>query len=258
MYPSVNVFAVILLPLLVSPSLAAQEPAPAQPNALELLTKADAYRNFKGKSFTFDLTLNSMEPEKDDKIFTLNVEILNPHTSLVIYDQPTSERGKALLMSENNLWFHSPHSRKPIRITPQQRLLGEASNGDVASTDFSGDYMPSYLGADAINDVAYHKLELVAKPDSLATYSKLHLWIRSDNHKPYKADFFANTGKLLKTAFYQRYEKLPYLGDKEQLTAILIVNPLSEGKQTLMEYADFQVAELSSSRFTTSGLRRLR
>jgi len=251
---AIFLFAMILLQ---TPANADPVPVESAPDASELLAKADAYRNFKGKSFTFDLKLNSMETDKDDQVFDLKVEILDSHHSLVIYDAPVSERGKALLMSEQNLWFHTPSSKKPIRITPQQRLLGEASNGDVASTDFSGDYDPKYVGEETIDGVVCHVLELTAKPDALATYSRLTLWLRQDDFKPYKADFFATTGKLLKTAFYNRYEKLADMDGKEQLTSIRIVNPLVAGKETVMEYTNFKVTELSASRFTANGLRRL-
>ncbi|MFM8331520.1 MAG: outer membrane lipoprotein-sorting protein [Candidatus Methylumidiphilus sp.] len=250
-------FAVALLLAASSAAVFAAEPA-SPPSASDLLAKADEYRNFKGKSFTFDVKLDSKEPGEDDKVFLLKGEILNPHTSLIIYADPTSERGKALLMDQNNLWFHSPSSSKPIRITPQQRLLGEASNGDVASTDFSGDYDPAYLRQETVDGVPCHVLELTAKPDSLATYNKLDLWVRVDDVRPLKAEFFAISGKLLKTAYYTRYEKLAGAGGKQQLMALEIVNPLTEGKKTIMEYANFQVTELPASRFTAQALDKIR
>ncbi|WP_347258401.1 outer membrane lipoprotein-sorting protein [Methylocaldum sp.] len=256
---SVLFFVTGALLLALSASVAAEDmPTGETPSAVELLRKADEYRNFKGKSFAFELKLRSIEPDEAEKIFLLKAEILNAHTSLIIYADPVSERGKALLMDQSNLWFHSPLSSKPIRITPQQRLLGEASNGDVASTDFSGDYDPTYLRRETVDGIPCHVLELKAKPDSLATYDKLHLWIQEKNFMPYQAEFFAATGKLLKTARYTRYEKLPDLGGKEQLVTIEIQNPLSAGKKTIMEYSQFKVTELPVSRFTVSALSRLR
>ncbi|MBX3617759.1 outer membrane lipoprotein-sorting protein [Nitrosomonas sp.] len=250
------IVVIVIHCMLVSP-IWADNVINVKQNAIELLAKADEYRNFKGKSFTFDLKLNSMETGKDDQIFTLKVEILNSHTSLVIYSEPISERGKVLLMAQKNLWFYAPSSHKPIRITPQQRLLGEASNGDVASTDFSGDYDPHYVDTEVVDSVTCHVLELTAKANSLATYEKLKLWVRADDFKPYKADFFGVSGKLLKTAYFRRYEKLPNLGEKEQLTSIQIINPLTEGKQTLMEYSNFNVTEIPVSRFNPNTLNRL-
>ena len=245
-----------LLALLFAAALPAT--APAAPDAVALLERADGYRNFRGKPFAFDLGLTSIEPGESERSFRLRAEILDPHTSLVSYIGPATERGKALLMNGSNLWFYSPSSSKPIRITPQQRLLGEASNGDVASTDFSGDSTPVWLASESVDGVACQKLELTAKPGTLATYQKLHLWLRSDDARPVKADFFAPSGKLLKTAYYRRYEPVAAAGGKPQLTEIEIVSAAGEDKRTLMRYENFSLAPLAPERFSLGNLGKSR
>jgi hypothetical protein len=239
-------------------ALAEESPGSNAPSAAALLTKADEYRNFKGQSFTFDVKITSTEPDEEEKSFLMKAEVKDSHTSLIIYAEPASERGKALLSDRNNLWFHSPLSSKPIRITPQQRLLGEASNGDVASTDFSGDYDPVYLRQETVDGIPCHVLELTAKPDSLATYNKLHLWIQEADYKPYKAEFFAISGKPLKTAYYKRFDRLQSAGGKQQLLGLEIVNALNKDKKTTMDYSNFVVTELPASRFSVSSLSKLR
>lgn len=225
----------------------------------EILKKADEYRNFRGKSFAFDLTLQSIEPGETAKTFQMRAEILNSHTSLIVYTGPASERGKALLMEGTNLWFQSPTNSKPIRITPQQRLLGEASNGDVASTDFSGDYVPAILSAqEVVEGVLSYKLELTAKPDSLAAYKKIHFWVNEKNFAPIKADFFAASGKMLKTAYYKSFEKITAAANKPQLVELEIVNAVSAEKRTTMRYSNFSVTEFPASRFTPAYLQRVR
>ncbi len=237
-----------------APAAAATDNAEAQ----ALLTRADEFRNFRGKAFSFDLTLVSHEEGEASKSFKLNARILNPHTSLVVYADPPSEQGKALLMDGNNLWFSTPTNSKPLRITPQQRLLGEASNGDVASTDFSGDYSPSVVARESLDGANTIKLELAAKPGSLAAYGKIWLWVRANDAAPVKADFFGPSGKLLKTAHYRKYETLASLGGKRQLTELEIVNALNPGKRTVMQYAGFKLGELPETMFTTAYLTRLR
>ncbi len=229
----------------------------AQVDAMQVLEKVDAYRNFKGQSFAFDLTLISQAPNKDDASFGMKALIHDSHTSLITYETPAKEKGKALLMNGRNLWFFTPKNRKPIKITPQQRLLGEASNGDVASTDFSKDYVPTILNNEAIDGNSYTVLELVAGEDSLAAYKKLHLWVSSDTYKPYKAMFFAPSGKHLKTAYYEKYETLPYLNNKLQLTEIRIVNAVQEGKSTIMRYENFQITETHASDFKPGKIKQL-
>lgn len=226
-------------------------------DAHAILDGADDYRNFRDKSFTFDLVLRSRAPGKAEKVFGLAAEIKDPHTSLIRYVSPTSERGKALLMSGNNLWFQSPNNRKPIRITPQQRLLGEASNGDVANTDFSGDYSPKLLGTESVGGKPCYKLELSAKPGSLAAYERLLLWVNKSDLAPVKAEFFAPSGKTLKTAWYRRFEPVAAAGGKMQLVEVEIINALNDRQRTVMEYSNFAVKSLPASRFNVRALARL-
>lgn len=222
-----------------------------------ILAGADGYRNFKDQSFTFDLELRASTAGSKEKVFGLAVEIKDPHTSLVRYVSPATERGKALLMSDNNLWFQSPNNQKPIRITPQQRLLGEASNGDVASTDFSGDYQPRLLGIETAEGKRSYKLELTAKPGRLAAYQRLFLWVRTDDLAPVKAEFFAPSGKPLKTAWYRRFQPVAEAGGKRQLVEVEIVNALNDKARTVMRYSNFDVKALPASRFNLRTLANL-
>lgn len=237
----------------------ARAAAPADLDATALLARADEYRNFRGRPFSFQLVLESREDDAPVRSFTLKARIRDAHTSLVIYDEPSSEQGKALLMDGNNLWFSTPNSSRPIRITPQQRLLGEASNGDVASTDFSGDYEADTAVPETVDGKAALRLELKPKAGSPAAYGKVQLWLQAADAAPLKADFFAPSGKLLKTAHYTRYETLsPQLGGKRQLTELEIVNALNPGKRTVMRYSAFKLGDLPESMFTTAYLARLR
>lgn len=248
-----------LLPLALSGLLCSAPPLVAADltDADAILAGADAYRNFKDQSFTFDLELTASDDGGAPKVFGLAVEVKDAHTSLVRYVAPASERGKALLMSDNNLWFQSPNNQKPIRITPQQRLLGEASNGDVASTDFSGDYRPRLVGTGTIEGRRVYQLELTAKPGSLAAYQRLTLWVATDDLSPLKAEFFAPSGKPLKTAWYRRFRPLAEAGGKRQLVEIEIVNALNDRARTLMRYSNFKVTDLPASRFNPRTLANL-
>lgn len=225
-------------------------------SADELLTRVDEYRNFKNTAFSFDLELVSEEKDKAAKTFGMHAKILNSHTSLVVYREPVREQGKALLMNGRHLWFFSKMAKKPIRITPQQRLLGEASNGDVASTDFSGDYQPQFA-PDIKAEANQRVLQLNAKPDSLAAYHKILLWVDASNAQPQKAEFYTESGKHLKTAYYTRFEALAALDSKPQLVELEIHNALTEGSITRMRYSNFQTEDLQENQFRPEQVSRL-
>ena len=233
---------------------------PAQGNELSaeaILKKADAYRNFKDTAFSFDLTLTSKEKDKKAKVFGMHAKIYDSHTSVVAYKTPKREQGKALLMNGRNLWFFSKLAKKPIRITPQQRLLGEASNGDVASTDFSGDYIPYLIDGEDTQDQAHYRLRLEAIPDSLAAYHQVQLWLEKTTFKPLKAEFYSTSGKHLKTAHYTKYTALQDFDGKLQLTELEIHSAIKDGSVTKMEYSGFQLEDLEENQFRPTQVRRI-
>jgi hypothetical protein len=161
-------------------------------------------------------------------------------------------------MNGRHLWFFSRLAKRPIRITPQQRLIGEASNGDVASTDFSGDYDASYYQSDKSDKSDRIILLLNAKIDSLAAYSKVLLWLNSSNSRPDKAEFYSATGKHLKTAYYTKYQKLDTAPEgKEQLVQIEIHNAINKNSITTMNYSNFKLVELTESQFRPNQISQL-
>ena len=46
-------------------------------------------------------------------------------------------------MLGDDMWVYLPDTSRPVRITPLERLSGDASNGDVARTNYAVDYSPS-------------------------------------------------------------------------------------------------------------------
>ena len=54
------------------------------------------------------------------------------HQSLVLMRSP-AEAGQKVLMLGDDFWLLMPGSQRPLRITPAQKLLGDASTGDIAT-----------------------------------------------------------------------------------------------------------------------------
>ncbi len=67
--------------------------------------------------------------------------------SLVLMRSP-AEKGQKLLMLGDDYWLILPKSQRPVRITATQRLLGEASVGDIATMRWAGDYQGSVVGSE--------------------------------------------------------------------------------------------------------------
>ena len=70
---------------------------------------------------------------------TLNVKARD-FNSIAEFLEPPKVKGRKLLMIDRNMWFVKPGLRKPVPISPRQKLMGGAANGDIASTNYAGDY----------------------------------------------------------------------------------------------------------------------
>lgn len=223
----------------------------ALPPAEEILRKVDEIRA-PSKHFVCDLEIISRKGEKKiTKKFKLFVG--DETKSLVKFVYPPADKGKFLLMVGENLWFYTQGIRKPIRITPQQRLLGEVSNGDVARVVYSIDYSPVSISEMEMDNKNMYKLQLVAKRKS-ATYGKIALLIEKETFNPYKAEFYAISGKWLKTAYYKNYELIL---EKKRPTEMEIIDELRKNQSSIMKYSNFEIKKFPDYYFQKAHLKYL-
>jgi len=144
------------------------------PTAGEILQRADSFRGFGDDGFSVDLTIISHRPQKKPSENRMQVSVKS-EKSLVKFLAPKRVKGRAMLFEGRNLWLKIPRTRKVIRISPAQRLMGEASNGDVAATNFSSDYKPVLVGEEAVEGTLCYHLTLTAV-DKRVTYHKIEYW----------------------------------------------------------------------------------
>ncbi len=218
--------------------------AQAEKGANEILAASDAIRN-PGRPFSVTVTLTEYQGGKQVDTSTLvsysrTQEASGQFASLIRFVLPARDAGKLMLKNGNDLWFYDPVSKASVRLSPQQRLLGQASNGDVATVNFAKDYKATSLGVEEITDGERktrkaHKLELVAvAPD--VTYAGILMWVDAENNRPLKAQFFAESSRLLKTAYYRRFQS--QLG-VERPTETVIIDGLTPQSVTLMRFSDY-------------------
>ena len=219
--------------------------AAAAPTAEEILIASDAIRN-PGKPFSVTVTLTEFQAGKQVDTSTLvsysrTQRQGGEFASLILFVLPTRDAGKLMLKNGNDMWFYDPVNKASVRLSPQQRLLGQASNGDVATVNFAKDYKATLVGDEDIQDGERrnrkaHKLSLQAiTPD--VTYASIEMWVDVENNRPLKARFFAESSRLLKTAYYRRFQ--PQLG-AERPTETVIIDGLNPQSVTLMRFSDYK------------------
>jgi outer membrane lipoprotein-sorting protein len=223
--------------------------AAATPNAQEILAASDAIRN-PGKPFALTTVLVEYRNSKEVDTNTLTVyskadNKSGQFRSLIRFVAPMRDANKLMLKNGNDLWFFDPSSKASIRLSPQQRLLGQASNGDVVTVNLALDYSASLLGEEDVQDGDRqtrhcYKLALSAVSADV-TYHHIEMWLDSSNSRPVKSRFYTESGQLLKSAYYRRYQA--QLG-VERPTETIIIDGLDPNWVTVMRFSDYAWREV--------------
>ena len=223
--------------------LLAASAACAAPDAQAILAASDAVRN-PSRPFGVVVTLVEYHNRVQTEANTLEVlskadKAGGQYRTLVRFVDPPRDANKLLLKNGNDLWFYDPSSKASIRLSPQQRLLGQAANGDVVTVDLAKDYKAEWLGEEELTDgervrrICHHLRLAATSPD--VTYHQVEMWVDTQSSRPVKALFYAESGRLLKTAYYRKFQ--PRLG-LERPTEVVIIDGLDPGWVTVMRYSD--------------------
>jgi outer membrane lipoprotein-sorting protein len=219
------------------------------PSPQEILAASDLVRN---PDFAFGLTNTLVEYRNGKQTDSSTLAIYSKaddnsgqFRSLIRYLAPARDANKLILFSGKDLWFYDPASKASIRMSPQQRLLGQASNGDVVTVNFAKDYRASAAVEEDVQDGERqrrhcYKLALSARtPD--ATYDHIEMWIETGNSHPVKARFYTESGKMLKSAYYRHYQI--QLGQNRP-TETVIIDGLDPNWVTVMRFSDWVKREV--------------
>jgi outer membrane lipoprotein-sorting protein len=219
----------------------------------EILKAVDSIRA-PGRDFAFGLKVTYLRTGKQPVVQRFDAAVKDASKSLVKFTSPAEIRGRVLLMAGQDLWMYIPTVNQPIRISAQQRLLGPVSNADAARVIYSYDYSAELLGEEKVEGVTCHKLELKPKTAE-AAYGRIVLWADNRTHQPIRAQFYAFTGKLLKTASYKGYQTV--LG-KERPMVVDVRDEIRDGEVSRMEYSRLRIANTPDSYFKKDNLRNVR
>lgn len=229
----------------------APAPAPDPVDATELVQRADAIR-FPRESFETFITVTNYSGGAGD-VREYKVMSRGNENTIVLTESPASERGQALLMRGRDLWIFMPTVSQPVRLSLSQRLTGQVANGDLARANFAGDYTAELVGTELVDGEDAWVLDLTAEGRGV-TYAKVRYWVAVADDRPLKAEFYAVSGRLLKTS---RYENFQELAGRPRPTRLVIEDALNEGDYSVLEYTTMEVKELPERMFTQQYLRRL-
>jgi outer membrane lipoprotein-sorting protein len=229
----------------------------------EIIGAADKVRN-PGQPFRSTNTLTEYVSGKatdQDQLVVYAKE--DPATrqfrNLVRYVEPPRDAGKMALFDNRNLWFYDPSSKASVRISPQQRLIGQAAIGDVLTVNLAADYAGTLLGDETITDAERQQrtcwhLDLKAATGT-AIYNRVEYWVEHGSFRPVKAKFYSDSGRLLKILYYRGY--------REQLGAVrpseaVIIDAVDSSLVTTIQFGDLHFQDIPEAWFQRDYLPRLR
>ncbi len=128
----------------------------AAPSAQAILAASDAIRN-PDRPFGLTVTLIEYRNGRQTDTTTLGVYSKadansGQFRSLIRFIAPPRDANKLMLKNGNDLWFYDPSSKASIRLSPQQRLLGQAANGDVVTVNLAKDYKAELSAEEDVQD----------------------------------------------------------------------------------------------------------
>lgn len=243
-----------LLPLLLVVYVQCLNPAAAfgaerDEAAQQIVAKADEIR-FPQEDFQMDVTITSDGHEDVHKYQILSK---GRDKTVVVTTFPPSERGQILLMKDRDLWAYMPNVSQPIRLSLAQRLTGQVANGDLTRANFSGDYRATLLKTATIDGQDLEVLELNAA-DRSVTYHRVVYWVSKANLRPYKAEFYSASGRLMKTCLYTDFRQIE---GKLRPTRLIMEDALRKGEKSVLEYSNLQAHKIPDKVFTKDYLKKL-
>ena len=234
-----------------------------RPTAEDVLSASDRSRN-PDQPFRVTLTIveyisNTARDRTGLVVYSREDKQTGQFDNLVRYAEPPRDAGKLVLLRGANLWFYDPASKASIRISPQQRLSGQASNGDVLTVNLARDYSATIVGDENLLDAdhtsrdCWHLDMKAATPGAI--YNRIEYWVERDTYRSVKGKFYADSGRLLKIAYYHKYEQ--QLGGMRP-TEVILIDAVNSNLATTIGYSDYRVHEIPDAWFQRDYLPRLR
>lgn len=203
-------FFVGLFCVALSASLSASAHA-QMPDPVSLVQRADEYRQIY-KDAVMEVHLTRMIGQQKEGESRLKVAVRGASASLIQVMQG-ADAGQQVLMIDEGLWVKLPRSTRNVRITPLQRMLGDAAVGDIGRMRWQDDYGAQFAdpAEGVVDGVAVWRLELNAR-SPLATYTRIVAGIAKSDARPLVAEFFLKSGKPVKAV---RFGPLESINDRK-------------------------------------------
>lgn len=228
------------LALLLLSSLSASVWGATDP--VKVLKKVDEIRNPTG---SYKMVVDIVSTESSD-LSSFEVSLKGNNKTLIKTLKPARDRGRNLLMLDENMWVYIPTVKRAVRVSLAQKLTGQTANGDISRMRWSEDYTPKLVSENKTEIV----LELKANKKGL-TYEQLKVWVKKSTNDPIKAEFLGVSGKTLKTASYGEFKKI---AGRIRPTKMIIQDAVRKDQESTLVIVSMEEKEMSDGLFNQKNL----
>jgi outer membrane lipoprotein-sorting protein len=170
----------------------------AEPTADELVARYDAAMSPR----TFDALVTMVAHRQDDTVRSYKFRIMKSEDDKIRmwFFDPASAKGQEMLRVGDNMWVYLPNLKRSLRMASRESFQGgDFNNGDVLRVNYRADYNAKKVES---QDPGLYALDLTAKTQE-ASYDHIKLWMRKADLLPDKAEYYAASGKLLRSASFK-------------------------------------------------------
>lgn len=236
--------------------LAALTLAPAAPAAADaVLEQIDAHRVPYPNAEVLVQARTADGQTKEFQVF------LNDRNESVVKMLTGSENGRYVLMTDTSFYLYIPSTSRPVRISPLQRLVGDANFGDIGRLTFAGSYRIEERAASdapagppvnvgfrtAQGNVERIRLKATKRT---ATYDRIDLWVIAGSLVPVRADYYLVSGKHQKSAWFSAPETF---SGTRSIRHMALANPAPPYNMTVVTTKEAQSAQFARRDFSVNG-----
>jgi len=176
----------------------------------------------------------------------LDVYVRSPDRALCVFRDGKLE-GRKILMNGDRVWLLLPDTTHAIRVSPNQRLFGGASIGDVARLRFADEFtVSSRSDEEAVDGVPCDVVTLSGR--RRAPYRSGTLWLGKEDGLPRRAVLSLPSGKAAKDLRFTDY------GEENGKTVLRRLEihhllPSEKGMVTTLEFSGYEPGTLPENLF---------
>jgi hypothetical protein len=237
-------FRVLFLFLALLPAFVQADPATD-------LREMSLYRGFADEPFIFDMQISTFRGDKQSGPTQQSSVLFRTFSAVLVdFTAPAAYTGRRILFSGQQMWLSLPNTSRMVRISAADRLMGEASNGDILNIDLDL-YTLEALAIEVVDGVDYKRISAVANQPGML-YPRVDFLLDQQTNRPFRSYHFASSGKVLKVA---QYVKFDVDGGRERLRQLILLDPANSANYTVMEFSNYRAEDLPAAIFAPSAIR---